>query len=167
MDALNSPPRIPWKSVDFGLPPSSCFCAAPFRCNPSSLWWANRKSGATPGVLSPPTKTNLGWRFLGNQKLHTRMGIKMKDISGLIDAWYLLGFGSNVMKCAVLKSPQTRSAWRLWGLGGWMPKQYGKHWLDGHRIIEQWHSPKSDLSTSRSALKRIHPDSPLRKNCQI
>ena len=28
----------------------------------------------------------------------------------------------------------------------------------GHRIIEQWHSPKSDLSTSRSALKIIHPD---------
>ena len=110
---------------------------APFRCNPSSLWWANRKSGATPGVLSPPTKTNLGWRFLGNQKLHTKMGIKMKDISGLIDTWYLLGFGSNVMKCAVLKSPQTRSAWRLWGLRGWMPKQWeaSQGWPSHYRAV--------------------------------
>ena len=166
MDALNSPPRIPWKSVDFGLPPSSCFCAAPFRCNPSSLWWANRKSGA-PGVLSPPTKTNLGWRFLGNQKLHTKMGIKMKEISGLIDTWYLLRFGSNVMKMCSFEIPPKQDLLGDcgdWGVGcpnnGKLPK-------DGHRIIEQWHSPKSDLSTSRSALKRIHPDRSLRKNCQI
>lgn len=115
------------------------------------LIFANRKSGHSR-VLS---QNNLVGDFLGNQKLHTKNGLKTKG-NGLI-TWYL----PNVMKmCSFEIPPQTRSAWRLWGLRGWMPKQYGKHWLDVHRIIEQWHSPKSDLSTSRSALKRIHPDSP-------
>lgn len=63
------------------------------------LIFANRKSGHSR-VLS---QNNLVGDFWGNPKLHTKNGLKTKG-NGLI-TWYLLRFGSNVMKMCSFEIP--------------------------------------------------------------